>query len=85
MNKLKLHLEYLTKLSVKIDMDKTSINLDSEYIIGMIKWFFFKNGKDIKLAKQSTSLQHKFRPCPPTGCNLWAVSPRKIYLPEKNE
>ena len=67
---LQLLLEYLTKLSVRIDIEITSINLDNEYIRGIIEEFLFKNGTDINFDRHSTSLQHRFNPCPPTGCSL---------------
>ena len=52
LNKLKLHLEYLTKQSVKNDISKTSISLDNEYIIGIIEKLFFKNGMEIIFDRQ---------------------------------
>ena len=69
-NILELDLEYLTKLSVNIDIDKTSINLENEYIRGIKEKLLLKNLRETIFARQSTSLQHKFKPCPPTGCNL---------------
>ena len=68
--------EYLTKLSVKIDMDNTSNDLEIEYINGIKEWLFFNNGMDNNLDKQSTSRQHRFSPWPPTGWILCAVSPK---------
>ena len=37
-------LEYLTKLSVSIEIDKTSINLEKEYKIGIKKVLCFNIG-----------------------------------------
>ena len=62
-----LDLEYLTKLSVKIEIDKTSINLEKEYKIGIKNLFWLTIGDLINLVRYSTSRQHKFKPCPPTG------------------
>ena len=59
---LKLLLEYLTKLSVKKEIDKISTNLVNEYINGIIEGLFFKNLIDINLDRESTSRQHKFNP-----------------------
>ena len=47
--------------------------------------FLLRNGSEIIDESESTSLQHRFNPCPPTGCKVWAVSPRNMYLPEKKE
>ncbi len=69
MNILKLFLEYLTKASVKTDIDITSINREIEYKIGTQKLLFHIKGTEIKFARVSTSLQHRFKPCPATGCN----------------
>tara|TARA_B100000965_G_C19188039_1_gene581889 strand:+ start:348 stop:563 length:216 start_codon:yes stop_codon:yes gene_type:complete len=55
-------LEYLTKLSVKIEIDKTSINLEIEYKKGIIKGLCFTMGDLIKFVRHSTSRQHKLRP-----------------------
>ena len=64
---LKLDLEYLTKQSVKIEIDKTSTTREMEYRRGMKRLLFLSIGNEISLVSESTSLQHKFRPCPPTG------------------
>tara|TARA_Y100001968_G_scaffold257727_1_gene244538 strand:+ start:1546 stop:1692 length:147 start_codon:yes stop_codon:yes gene_type:complete len=48
-------------------MDITSINLEQEYKHGINNLFFFNNGDLIKLVRESTSRQHKFKPCPATG------------------
>ena len=63
----KSHLEYLTKISVKIDRAKISPNLDIEYVNGINEKFFLKNGVEINFVRHSTSLQHRLRPRPPKG------------------
>ena len=62
LNMLMLLLEYLTKLSVNIEINNTSSSLDKKYKIGIIEWLFLRNGTEINFVRQSTSLQHKFNP-----------------------
>ena len=62
-----LVLEYLTNISVKMEIDRTSTNLETEYKIGTNNFLLLINGDEINLVRESTSLQHKFKPCPPTG------------------
>ena len=51
-------------------------NSGSEYTTGINELLLLRKGNDVKLARQSTSRQQRLKSCPPTGWNLWAVSPK---------
>ena len=48
-------------------MDNTSYNLEIEYMKGMINLLFLNIDNETIYVRESTSRQHKFKPCPPTG------------------
>tara|TARA_Y100001968_G_C19229574_1_gene653778 strand:+ start:745 stop:897 length:153 start_codon:yes stop_codon:yes gene_type:complete len=50
-----------------MEINNTSVIREIEYRKGIKIFLFLRKGDEIRLDKHSTSLQHRFKPCPATG------------------